>query len=133
MLDCIHHAILKIQLRSYALMQWCCILRLHHKIVARQFPGFLCTKHYWKQWQTNLNIENNSKMMRCAVTALPCFLNSWLWIQVCVYQIGSWANCLHINCHFIWCKRLLIKNIWEQKSGLFFINPRMWCLRIGTW
>jgi len=48
-LDCNHRALLKIRLRPYALMQWCRILRLRHKIVARQFPGFLCTYHYWKQ------------------------------------------------------------------------------------
>jgi len=53
--------------------------------------------------------------MRCAVTALPWFFNSWLWIQVCVFQIRSWANCLHINCHFFWCKGLLV---WTNKKYL---------------
>jgi len=54
-------------------------------------------------------------MMRCAVTALPWFLNSWLWIQVLVFQIRSWANCLHINCHLFWCKGLLV---WTNKKYL---------------
>ena len=62
-LDWIHRAIFKIRLRPYAFKQWCCILRLRHQIVARQFPGLLCTKHYWKQWWTTLNIGRNSKMM----------------------------------------------------------------------
>jgi len=54
-------------------------------------------------------------MMSWAVTALPWFFNSWLWIQVCVFQISSWANCLHIICDFFWCKRLLV---WTGKKYL---------------
>jgi len=96
-------------------MQWCRILRLRHKIAARQFRAFLCTKHYWNQRQANLNIGRNSKMMRWAETALPWFFNSWIWIQVCVFQIGSSANCLQKNCHFFWCKGLLV---WTNKKYL---------------
>jgi len=43
-----------------------------------------------------------------------------------IYPTYYITYCFHINCHFFWCKGLLVwthKTIREQKSGLFFYHP----------
>jgi len=101
---CIQRTLLKMQLLPYAFTQWRYIWRLRYRITARRFRRFLRAKTYWIQWLTTWNIGRNSKMMRCAVTPLPCFFNKWLWIEVCDFQIKGWINVLHLNCNFNWCK-----------------------------